>query len=113
MHVTPPKDWRSRAACKNAPIEVFITVGDDEDDPFYPPDEALMFCNTCSVRTECLGYALEHGEVGVWGGTTEYQRRQLKRERERERCPGCGSLDLIYEHNIELCLSCGMSWRII
>lgn len=113
MHETPPQDWRTRAACRTAPVELFITVGDERDDPFYPPSDALVFCNNCQVRTECLAHALEHNEVGVWGGTTEYQRRQLRRERDRERCPNCGSNDLIYESSIELCLSCGMSWRII
>lgn len=104
--------WRDRAACKNAPVELFIRP-DGVDDPYYPSPAAQAFCDMCRVKVECLGWATEHNEVGVWGGTTEYQRNQLKREMERSKCPSCGSDDLIYENTIELCLACGISWHII
>lgn len=42
--------------------------------------EAKKVCRGCPVRTECLDYALENDErFGVWGGTSEKQRRKLKR----------------------------------
>ncbi len=104
-------DW-PRAKCVGAPLWLFVTP-DDVPDPPYPPTEAMVYCNACPIRVECLAYAIAHNEVGVWGVTTEYQRRQLNRSIDRERCPGCGTNDLIYENTIELCLSCGMSWRII
>ena len=103
-------DWRS-AACRGAPRDLFITPSDSlEDDPPYPSKEAQQFCNLCPIVAECLQWALDHDEVGVWGGTSTYQRRQLKRERTRDKCPGCASRDLIMERFTELCLSCGMSW---
>jgi WhiB family redox-sensing transcriptional regulator len=105
-------DWHLDAACKNTPTELFIAV-DDSDEPYYPSAEVLVYCNSCPVKPECLQHAMDAGEVGVWGGTTDYQRRQLDRERERVKCPGCGSSELIFENTIELCLSCGVSWRII
>jgi hypothetical protein len=111
MAATPP-NWPD-AACRDAPLDLFITLGDEDDEPAYPPVAAVVFCNSCRYRVECLAWAVENDEVGVWGGTSSYQRRQLTRERDRVRCPGCGAADLIYEHTIELCLSCGMSWRII
>jgi WhiB family redox-sensing transcriptional regulator len=36
----------------------------------------------CPVRGACLDYALENDEKhGVWGGTSERERRRLRKER--------------------------------
>ena len=44
--------------------------------------EAREFCRTCPVRTECLAHALDQRiEFGVWGGTTERERRAMLRGR--------------------------------
>jgi len=44
--------------------------------------EAREFCRTCPVRTECLAHALDQRiEFGVWGGTTERERRAMLRTR--------------------------------
>lgn len=41
---------------------------------------AKRVCAGCPVADECLAYALEHDERwGIWGGTSERQRRTLKR----------------------------------
>lgn len=105
-------NWRDRAACRNVPTRVFIPA-DEEDEPYYPSSEQLKFCNTCPVKVECLQYALDHHEVGTWGGTTTYQRTQLGRERNRAKCPNCGATELFYENKVQLCSACGMSWPII
>ena len=41
---------------------------------------AKRACACCAVRTDCLGYALQH-EIGfgVWGGTSPSERKQLLR----------------------------------
>ena len=40
----------------------------------------LLACG--SVADKCLGYAREHdGLVGVWGGTTERERKAMRKER--------------------------------
>jgi hypothetical protein len=42
--------------------------------------EAIAVCLGCPLRQGCLARALERGErYGVWGGTTERQRRSLLR----------------------------------
>lgn len=57
---------------------------------FYPrtglanlqsPDVAAAFavCAGCPAKTACLAWALEHRENGIWGGTTERQRRIMLR----------------------------------
>jgi len=41
--------------------------------------EAKAVCAGCPVRVQCLEYALAHDErFGVWGGTSERERRRLK-----------------------------------
>lgn len=104
-----------RAACREIDPEeqqYFISHGDADDEPVYPPPEASEYCTSCPVVPECLAHALEHDADGVWGNTTKYQRRQLSRVYERARCPGCDSEDLIYEGVVELCLHCGISWFV-
>ena len=46
--------------------------------------EAKAVCLKCPVVAQCLESALRAGRVeGVWGGTTEVERRAMRR-RERE-----------------------------
>lgn len=106
-------EWRARAACREVPTEYFVPPDDDTEEPYYPSPLAQAFCNVCAVKVECLQYALDNNEVGTWGGTTSYQRRQLERERDRIKCPNCGASELIYENKVQLCLACGLSWPII
>lgn len=48
-------------------------------------EEAEALCGGCGVVGECLAYALARRELsGVWGGTTERERR-LRRAREAQR----------------------------
>lgn len=43
---------------------------------------AKEVCAGCPVRQECLEFALAEREVyGVWGGTSERERRRMRRER--------------------------------
>lgn len=54
---------------------------------FFPSDGvgvevAKRICAECPVRVECLEYALEFRiEHGVWGGTSERERRRILRAR--------------------------------
>ena len=41
---------------------------------------AKRVCGNCEVTNECLRYALAHDEQGVWGGTTESERRTILRK---------------------------------
>lgn len=40
---------------------------------------AKAICNSCPLKIQCLEYALKNYEVGVWGGTTEHQREDLRK----------------------------------
>lgn len=83
---------------------------------FFPEDfelpdpGALALCRRCPVREACLQWALEHEEVGIWGGLTDSQRRAINVTRSRIRCPDCRSLEVSQQGRFEVCLSCGLSW---
>jgi WhiB family redox-sensing transcriptional regulator len=47
-------------------------------------EEARSICNRCPVKAECLTYAIERKQYwGVWGGTTEEERREDRRAARR------------------------------
>ena len=40
--------------------------------------EAKAICAECPYKTACLEYAIKNSEMGIWGGTTELERRRLR-----------------------------------
>jgi WhiB family transcriptional regulator, redox-sensing transcriptional regulator len=75
-------DWLDQAACRNADPELFFPVG-NTGPTLLQLDRAKQVCAGCTVRTSCLEWALASGqEAGVWGGTTEDERRALRRMRQ-------------------------------
>ncbi len=40
---------------------------------------AKRICKACPYKNPCLEWALENNELGIWGGTTAYERRGLRR----------------------------------
>jgi len=44
---------------------------------------AKQICDACPLKLQCLEYAMSSNEIGIWGGTTEHQRRSLRRGRMR------------------------------
>jgi WhiB family redox-sensing transcriptional regulator len=69
-------DWMASGSCRHHPPEVF-----------FPSDGvgvevAKRICAECPVQEQCLAYAL-HNRIdhGVWGGTSERQRRRILRAR--------------------------------
>jgi WhiB family transcriptional regulator, redox-sensing transcriptional regulator len=72
-------DWRDDAACLHADPDLFFPVG-TAGPALRQVDEAKRICRTCLVRTPCLTWALDHGtSAGIWGGTTEEERRAIRR----------------------------------
>lgn len=67
--------WMAQAACVGLPDEFFFP-----DESANIPDATRRVCARCTVRGECLAYALNHGEWhGVWGGKSVRERRELAR----------------------------------
>jgi WhiB family transcriptional regulator, redox-sensing transcriptional regulator len=70
--ITAP-GWHDRAACISEDVDLFF--------PVAPADEiaAKAICAGCPVRAKCLDYATAHALLGIWGGTTEDERRNTRR----------------------------------
>jgi WhiB family redox-sensing transcriptional regulator len=61
---------------------------DDTVDPdwFFPVTKndqeritrALTVCRRCELRESCAQFALTTGQEGIWGGTTDEQRAQMR-----------------------------------
>ena len=78
-------DWRMSSACRETDPDVFFPTG--KDDPL-PRQIALAksICNECSVVRECLQWALADPLTdGIWGGTTQGERRAIRRRRAGQR----------------------------
>ncbi len=69
-------DWQSEAACRGQGSRQW--VGETDGSP-YAAQKAV--CAVCPVREPCLAYALANKSLmGCWGGTTEAERRELRRQ---------------------------------
>jgi hypothetical protein len=97
--------WQEGAPCTTTDYDFVPDVETDEG-----LDSAQQWCRTCDVRPQCLAWAMLNGAEGYWGGTTTYQRNQLRRVRTRAKCPLCLGTALVYQDPHELCLACGISW---
>jgi WhiB family redox-sensing transcriptional regulator len=84
--IAAPQPWMADAACAHldlTPAEV--------DRLFFPQrhqtaEHAKAICAGCSVREACLDYALTTRQTfGIWGGTSETQRRALRRDLKQPR----------------------------
>ncbi|GIU84459.1 MAG: hypothetical protein KatS3mg008_1234 [Acidimicrobiales bacterium] len=76
--------WQAKAACRGPHAAVFFPPSHFErkEEKREREARAKAICATCSVREECLEYALSINEQhGIWGGLTEAERRQLVAER--------------------------------
>jgi len=83
-------DWRDQARCLGLPVDLFFPPFEEEDPSGQEAKrliaEAKKVCASCSVRLECLEYALEtRQEYGVWGGTTSLERKRIRRQRRRSK----------------------------
>jgi WhiB family transcriptional regulator, redox-sensing transcriptional regulator len=70
------ESWMARGRCRTEPPSLF-----------FPSDGvgveiARRICADCPVKAACLEYALRNGiDHGVWGGTSERERRRIARRR--------------------------------
>ncbi len=72
-------NWRDEAKCLGSDPALFFPLG-MTGEPLAQAQAAKRICHTCPVRPPCLTFALEtNQDTGVWGGTTEDERRVLRR----------------------------------
>jgi WhiB family redox-sensing transcriptional regulator len=70
-----PQPWMKQANCVGADPALFFP------ERGAPSSPANAICMACPVRVECLDFALSINErQGIWGGTSENERRVLRRQ---------------------------------
>ena len=82
------ENWRNRAACRTEDPDLFFPIG-TSGPALLQTEQAKAVCRRCPVREQCLQWALDTGQsIGVWGGTSETERRALKRRIAARRSSG-------------------------
>jgi WhiB family redox-sensing transcriptional regulator len=81
--------WWPRAACQAADPDLFFPISRAGNDG--QEECAKQVCGRCPVKTDCLAYALAAGPglLGIWGGTSEADRAELRRAKRRADCAAC------------------------
>ena len=73
-------DWREYSACRDTDPDLFFPVG-TTGPAIEQIENAKAVCRTCDVQKNCLEYALTtNQDSGIWGGTSEEERRVLRRQ---------------------------------
>lgn len=67
--------WRLKASCRN--VDTLIFFGSPKS---IDLDKAKSICSVCPVSHNCLYNALKYQYYGVWGNTTEEERKYITRE---------------------------------
>ncbi|MDY6055342.1 WhiB family transcriptional regulator [Micrococcus sp.] len=87
----PGLDWAPLPGVTVEPVEgelawqVDALCAQTDPEAFFPEKggstrDAKRVCAACTVRAECLDYAMANDErFGIWGGLSERERRRLRR----------------------------------
>ena len=79
--------WRDAAACRGTDPETFFATAPpsahrhDREEAARDRESAKRVCRVCPVAADCLEWAIEHYEYGIWGGTDEDDRKEMRRGR--------------------------------
>jgi WhiB family redox-sensing transcriptional regulator len=72
--------WQARASCRGPQAGVFFPPSrvERKEERLIRERAAKAICRVCSVKHDCLEYALRIREPhGIWGGLNEAERKQL------------------------------------
>lgn len=64
------------ANCAGTETEEWFT----DKNVYENKDILKKICGTCKAKNECLEYALEYSVVGYWAGTSELERRIMRKK---------------------------------
>lgn len=74
LSTMPGTDFGGHPACADEDPELFFPLPGQ----VAKENAAKAVCSSCPLQTACLTYALNHGVEGVWGATTEQERRNAR-----------------------------------
>ena len=73
--------WRVEASCRHTDPDLFFPIG-TTGPAIDHIAQAKAVCGACPVQAPCLEYALLNRiDHGVWGGTSERERRRILKRR--------------------------------
>lgn len=78
LNALPGTDFGGHPECAETDPELFFPATDHMS---HQISAAKDICQRCPVQGSCLQYAMNHGVEGIWGGTTEAERRTMRRLR--------------------------------
>ena len=65
------EEWKQYGNCKDSDLDIFFS------DDMHDVKIAKSICENCPVKDPCLAYAIRNRARGIWGGTSERQRRNM------------------------------------
>ena len=77
-------EWPGQGLCVGEDPDVFFPSRGD------PGTDAREVCAACRVRDDCLKYAIDADEFGIWGGLDQDERRNLRRRHRRKEVAASG-----------------------
>ena len=78
-------DWRKDARCRDTDPGLFFPIG-TTGMAIEQIQNAKDVCDRCNAKAACLEFALStNQDTGVWGGTSEEERRVIRRARRKQR----------------------------
>ena len=66
--------------CATTDPEIFFPEKGAKGQSLYIVNAARRICGACPYKKPCLEWAVVHDEMGIWGGTTQKERRVHRRK---------------------------------
>lgn len=89
VHATRGDSGKRRAGINNAPsfdgsqpcrsLDLALFFPEDRVEEMKAVRSIRSVCKTCTFQKACLEWAVQYSERGIWAGTTEEERRILRR----------------------------------
>lgn len=81
LYLDSQPEWMMFGACTRDEIDPDLFFPWADEDTRVPKAKAI--CASCTVAADCLEFAMSTYQVGIWGGTTETERREIRADSAR------------------------------
>jgi hypothetical protein len=78
IHKVKYPKYTGNEPCAGLNIDYFYMTDEDNRD-ISKVNYSKKICRGCPLIVECFDWAIHHEAHGVWGGTTEFERRAIRR----------------------------------